>query len=640
MKKYLGILLLSAFSVFTGCTMEETLLQDERTDQSNGKEITIRATREGYPETRTVRNADGSVWWTPGDAISLFYGSGTDGGSKFTSNATEISEVTNFTGIITAITGGGEISVDETYFWGVYPYNDDVSCDGSSVTLTLPSQQTAVPGTFANGLFPSLGRSQGLTMGFYNICGGWRFSVTKEGVRKVTLKSNGGELITGRVKVGFDYDGKPEVREIIDGSDEVVLECPRGEYFEVGKNYYMVLLPTVFNSGFTMTFETYTEEGVYNRTARTPITRSKFSGVTNVDTYLTTPYALKTGNIPVEDANFKAYLVSNFDGNGDGEINYEEAAAIESLSLNTRNIKSLAGIEYMIGLTSLYNNSNQLTSIDLSNNTALTDLCWIGGQLTSLDVSNNTALTRLSCYSNQLTSINVSGNTALTTLACFNNQLTSIDVSRNTALTTLSCQDNQLISLDVSNNTALTDLSCSGNQLTSLDVSNNTALTTLSCFHNQLTSLDVSNNTALTFLNCFGNPLTSIDVSNNAALEYLGCSDNQLTSLDVSNNTALDFLGCSDNQLTSLDVSNNTALASLYCYGNQLASLDVSKNTALAYLDCAPMSSLETLYIHQGQEIPKVTVNRNNDFIPAETQILIAPANGGNESTGDQEVNP
>ena len=93
-------------------------------------------------------------------------------------------------------------------------------------------------------------------------------------------------------------------------------------------------------------------------------------------------------------------------------------------------------------------------------------------QLTSLDVSQNSALTYLNCYDNQLTSLDVSQNTALQTLYCYFNQLTSLDVSQNTALIYLYCYSNQLTSLDVSNNTALTDLSCKNNQLTSLDVRN------------------------------------------------------------------------------------------------------------------------------------------------------------------------
>ena len=175
---------------------------------------------------------------------------------------------------------------------------------------------------------------------------------------------------------------------------------------------------------------------------------------------------------------------------------------------------------------------------------------------------------------------------SLTELYCLSNQLTSLDVSANTALTKLYCQNNQLTSLDVSGCTALTYLNCGSNQLTSLDVSANTALTTLWCYYNQLESLDVSANTALTELECDDNQLTSLDVSANTALTYLDCASNQLTTLDVSGCTALTELSCSSNSLTSLDMSGCTALTAVVCYSNQLTSLDVSANTALTELYC------------------------------------------------------
>jgi len=52
----------------------------------------------------------------------------------------------------------------------------------------------------------------------------------------------------------------------------------------------------------------------------------------------------------------------------------------------------------------------------------------------------------LNCYYNNLTSLNVSGCTALTDLSCSGNNLTSLDVSKNTALTYLSCSSNNLTS--------------------------------------------------------------------------------------------------------------------------------------------------------------------------------------------------
>ena len=71
------------------------------------------------------------------------------------------------------------------------------------------------------------------------------------------------------------------------------------------------------------------------------------------------------------------------------------------------------------------------------------------------------------CYNNQLTSLDVSHNTALTQLACSNNQLTSLDVSHNTALTWLWCYNNQLTSLDVSAIPAIKDAVVNGTKDTS-----------------------------------------------------------------------------------------------------------------------------------------------------------------------------
>ena len=135
----------------------------------------------------------------------------------------------------------------------------------------------------------------------------------------------------------------------------------------------------------------------------------------------------------------------------------------------------------------------------------------------------------------------------VTELNCLWNQLTSLDVSKNTALTELDCTYNQLTGLDVSKNTALTDLGCGWNQLTSLNVSKNIALTELGCDGNQLTSLNVSRNRALTTLSCGCNQLTSLDVSKNTALEELYCSENQLTSLNISGCARLEALFCFSN---------------------------------------------------------------------------------------------
>ena len=191
---------------------------------------------------------------------------------------------------------------------------------------------------------------------------------------------------------------------------------------------------------------------------------------------------------------------------------------------------------------------------------------------------------------------------SLKTLLCDYNQLTSLDVSKNTALRDLYCASNQLTSLDVSGATALIYLDCSSNQLTSLDVSKNTALGSLNCSSNQLTSLDVSKNTALIYLDCSSNQLTSLEVSGATALIYLDCSSNQLTSLDVSKNTALRSLNCSSNQLTSLDVSKNTALEYyLNCENNPGNGSGVFPVTARFGNDAVPADFTTGSWQYNGQ---------------------------------------
>jgi hypothetical protein len=141
----------------------------------------------------------------------------------------------------------------------------------------------------------------------------------------------------------------------------------------------------------------------------------------------------------------------------------------------------------------------------------------------------------LDCRINQLSSLNVSANTALGSLSCNINQLTSIDVSSNKALRWLYCEKNKLTSLNVSDNTELNILSCSENQLTRLDVSACTALTELWCSKNSITNLNVSVGSTLRALVCDGNYLTNLDLSGATSLVYFHCEFNQLTSLNLKN---------------------------------------------------------------------------------------------------------
>ena len=304
--------------------------------------------------------------------------------------------------------------------------------------------------------------------------------------------------------------------------------------------------------------------------------------------------------IPIADANFKAYLIANFDTNGDGEISSSEAKQVTTIDVNTDDIYSLDGIEYFTNLTYLYCVGNftwgdleiikiygKLTELDLSNNTQLVLLYCYGNQLTELDLSENTKLTYLNCDGNPLTKLDLSNNTQLTNLNCERCQLTQLNLNKNTKLTHLYCAVNPLPKLDISNNIQLTNLNCGKCQLTQLNLNKNTKLTHLYCAVNPLPKLDISNNIQLTNLYCHSCQLAQLDLNDNTQLTYLNCSDNQLSQLDLSNNSQLTNLYCTENQITELNLSNCTKLYELICVNNELTQLNLNNNPNLFLLHCA-----------------------------------------------------
>lgn len=273
-------------------------------------------------------------------------------------------------------------------------------------------------------------------------------------------------------------------------------------------------------------------------------------------------HSIHAQNVNIPDANFKAYLLANsvINTNADAEIQVAEAAAYTGdISCSNLSIADMTGLEAFVNIWYLDCSRNDLTSLDVSANTALTQMhCW-DNQLTALDVSNNTSLTYLRCRVNQLSALDVTNNTALSILLCGSNLFTTIDLSQNVNLTQLEINDNGLTALDITNSPLITNLNIQNNALTALDLSNNTSLTNLYCPNNSLTSLDISNSASLLSINCYLNAIEALDLSNNPVFVSLDASYNALTSLNIANgnnSNVSDFYVSNNPNLTCIEVDD------------------------------------------------------------------------------------
>ena len=110
---------------------------------------------------------------------------------------------------------------------------------------------------------------------------------------------------------------------------------------------------------------------------------------------------VEINEINFPDANFRSILLQTDQGK-DGIFSKSEINGIKYLSIASKGIYSLKGVEHFTSLIVLSCFGNQLTSLDVSNLTELTTLYCSSNELTSLDLSKNTKLKELNCALNKI----------------------------------------------------------------------------------------------------------------------------------------------------------------------------------------------------------------------------------------------
>jgi outer membrane autotransporter protein len=291
-------------------------------------------------------------------------------------------------------------------------------------------------------------------------------------------------------------------------------------------------------------------------------------------------------------------------------LNVKGAPALESLDAPGNELVAV-NLTNNPALNSLSLSRNKLAAIDLSHNPNLVRLAVEGNYLSTLDLGNNPLLEILNARDNDITFLNVRQNANLMTLDAGSNLLASIDVSANFLLEFLDVGHNNLTVLDVGNNVNLTELRVSDNSLSSLELDNNVSLQYLYVARNSLNSLDLSNNPNLIGVDAEFNRLATINLSGNHALEFLYIRGNLLDSLDVSDSAGLTELYADSNGLTTINLSNNPNLRNLELNDNPLSALDVSHNPDLWSLYVSSCG-LNSLVLSGNEELRQLDVSRNS----------------------------
>lgn len=578
--------------------------------------------------TRTALDgpdADGvyKTIWSSDDAIAVFSGSNAASEFKLTSGAN-----TN-----TAEFEGNAASDNMV---AIYPYSIVKGRTGSTISVTLPEVQEYVSGNIPQGSYPMAAVSDGAILPFYNLCSVLRLRMFGElTVKSITFTPNDASTkASGNATVNA---ADKMLTMSSDAEATVKLNCANGvKLTRTSTDFLMVVPAQKYTGGFTITINT--DQGAVVKAVKSDVTLSR--SVLYPIKAFECKIEQSKDNIVFEDANFKAYMIKNFDTDGDGEISYEEALAITMIDVDTDNIESLAGIEHMANLTELNcegpfvmsgyepeEGRGKLKTLDVSKNTKLTKLYCGFNQFSSLDLTSNVLLERLRCAGNDLNNLDVSKNTELTRLTAYNNHLSSIDVSNNTKLEVIDLSNNQIKSIDISNNESLATFNCDDNLLTELDPSNNQKLTNIYCSNNNLSSINVRKNQKLAKLVIIGNSIPQIDLRNNSELTHLFCEKNKISELDLSNNTKLRQLTVNDNSLSSLTVNCCPEIEILNANNNLIKEMDISELIALKYFDCI-RNPLETLYIFEGQIDALTEIN-----IPSNTKIVVK----GSEDPDDPE---
>lgn len=183
------------------------------------------------------------------------------------------------------------------------------------------------------------------------------------------------------------------------------------------------------------------------------------------ETVESAPQVFKTANL-VFDPGLLAYLINNYDADGDGAMSQSELQGITEIVLSDIYLESLDGLETLVNLKSLSMGNNWLEAIDLSANKKLE--FFSGGRDPHLKhiIIDNPELNYLYLIqADNLKTIDLAHCPKLSNFECYGVKLETMDFSHNGQLQVVFIHESNLKELDLSSNWNLRHLGSHDNLL-------------------------------------------------------------------------------------------------------------------------------------------------------------------------------
>ena len=295
----------TAFAVLavalSACSSDNDITENNpvnpETPVSNSEQMTFSVSMDAGNETRTVFNGNNTIW-EAGDQIRVM--------NRATITASGQSNY-SWHGYFDIVKQSGTFTKEEVFtgtriksngdgtdcFYAFYPSSSklgyDDANDKGAMNGVLDAQQTAIAGSFDKSLHLMTAFSNNTTFAFKNVCALLRITLSNSNIRRIKVVAN--PSLKNAYAQNFTYTyisgafsalvNKNDGTTTDDNGETTITENPNNKnrltYVELHAGdktattkiedgtYYMVVLPATLKNGFTLLFETYDGNTIYQR---------------------------------------------------------------------------------------------------------------------------------------------------------------------------------------------------------------------------------------------------------------------------------------------------------------------------------------------------------------------------------------